>query len=227
MPTAVNSPAAMSPSESPGRTGRPPGSPVMLMTPPMPCTTMSSAGRSRSGPVCPKPDVAAYTRRGLRACSTSQPRPRRSIVPGVKFSMTTSACSTARRNRSLPSAVCRSMAMLRLPRLMLKKYALSPSTCGPVVRATSPHGGRSTFTTSAPRSHSTMLANGPESTHVRSRIVTSDSGPVMALAPDYVRAVSGHSGWYAVRRSRGSGAGRRGCRPHERSLSWGRLGEGS
>ncbi len=82
--------------------------------------------------------------------------------------------------------------MLFLPRLMLKKYALSPSTCGPVVRATSPQGGRSTFTTSAPRSHSTMLAKGPDSTHVRSRIVTSDSGPGMAVTPNY-RRETGHT----------------------------------
>ena len=59
MPMAVYSPAAMSPREMPGRTGGPSGSPVMLMMPPIPWTTMSSAGRSRSGPVCPKPDVAA------------------------------------------------------------------------------------------------------------------------------------------------------------------------
>ncbi len=41
MPTAVNSPAAMSPMEVPTRVGSPPGQPVTLMMPPIACTTMS------------------------------------------------------------------------------------------------------------------------------------------------------------------------------------------
>ncbi len=40
-PIAVKSPAAMSPSDVPTRVGGPPGWPVRLMMPPMPCTTMS------------------------------------------------------------------------------------------------------------------------------------------------------------------------------------------
>jgi rubredoxin len=50
-----------------------------------------------------------------------QPSPRRAIVPGVKFSMTTSACSTRSRKMSRPSGFARLIEMDRLPRLMLKK----------------------------------------------------------------------------------------------------------
>ena len=59
--------------------------------------------------------------RGFMEESTSYPSPSRPIVPGVKFSMTTSAFSTSRRKRSFPSAERRSIEMLRFPRLMLKK----------------------------------------------------------------------------------------------------------
>ena len=59
MPMAVNSPAVTSPIDVPTRVGGPPGWPVMLMTPPIACTTMSYAGRVASGPVWPKPDTAA------------------------------------------------------------------------------------------------------------------------------------------------------------------------
>ena len=59
MPIAVNSPAVTSPIDVPTRVGGPPGWPVMLMTPPIACTTMSYAGRVASGPVWPKPDTAA------------------------------------------------------------------------------------------------------------------------------------------------------------------------
>ena len=41
MPMAVNRPAVMSPIDVPTRVGGPPGWPVMLMMPPIACTTMS------------------------------------------------------------------------------------------------------------------------------------------------------------------------------------------
>ena len=61
----------MSPYETPGRTGSPPGSPVIDITPPMPCTMMSTAGYSRYGPVCPNPEVLAKMSRGFRSRSVS------------------------------------------------------------------------------------------------------------------------------------------------------------
>ena len=167
----------MSPIEVPGRAGGSSGYPVMLITPPIPCTMMSSAGRSRQGPVCPNPDVDANIRRGLRLSSASGPIPSLSITPGVKFSITTSAWSTSLRNRSRPSSDRRSIEMLRFPRLTDWKYIDSLLTNGPVVRATSPCGGRSTLTTSAPRSQRIIAAYGPASTQVRSRIRIPASGP--------------------------------------------------
>jgi hypothetical protein len=50
MSTAANSPAAMSPIETPTRTGSPPSGPVMLMRPLIACTMTSYAGRGLSGP---------------------------------------------------------------------------------------------------------------------------------------------------------------------------------
>ena len=59
---------------------------------------------------------------------------------------------------------------------------LSCSTNGPVVRATSPCGGRSSLITSAPRSDSTIDAYGPDKTQVRSNTFTPSSAPLM-VAP--------------------------------------------
>ena len=118
---AANSAAVISPMLAPGRTGPPPGSPVMLSMPPMPCTMMSSAGRCAYGPLCPKPEMEQTTSRGFRARSVASPRPSRSIVPGLKFSMSTSERSASRSRSSRPSGLPMSIAMLRLPRLMLMK----------------------------------------------------------------------------------------------------------
>ena len=59
IPTAVKSPAAMSPIDVPTRVGGEPGCPVTLMRPPMPCATKTKAPRYAYGPVWPNPDVAA------------------------------------------------------------------------------------------------------------------------------------------------------------------------
>ncbi len=68
-----------------------------------------------------KPEMLARMTLGFRVASASYPIPSLSSVPGVKFSMTTSACSTSRRNSSFPSADCRSIATLLFPRLIEKK----------------------------------------------------------------------------------------------------------
>ncbi len=54
--------------------------------------------RARYGPVCPYPEIDPTIRRGLRARSTSQPKPSLSSTPGRKFSTTISARSTNARN---------------------------------------------------------------------------------------------------------------------------------
>ena len=75
-------PALRSAIEVPILTGSPAGSPVTANRPAAACTTVSYAGRTRQGPVCPKPETEAYTSRGLRAASVSKPSPSRSITPG-------------------------------------------------------------------------------------------------------------------------------------------------
>ena len=115
------SPPAMSPSEVPGLIGGPPGSPVSERIPPAPCTTTSRAGRVLIGPVCPNPEIEAKISRGLIADNTSYPSPRLAIVPGVKFSTSTSNSGTSCLNSSRPSSCLRSSEMLRLPRFTLKK----------------------------------------------------------------------------------------------------------
>jgi hypothetical protein len=79
------------------------------------------------------------------------------MVPGLKFSLTTSAVATRRSAASRPSGFCRFSAMLFLLRLnSAKKPAPEPSS----LRVLSPSTG-STLMTSAPRSASTMPQVGP------------------------------------------------------------------
>ena len=52
---------------------------------------------------------------GFTAASSAYPRPNLSMVPGLKFSATTSKFGTMRRNSARPSGDFRSMAMLCLP----------------------------------------------------------------------------------------------------------------
>src|SRR5437660_7609280 len=86
------------------------------------------------------------------------------MVPGLRFSATTSNRGTRRRNSSRPPAVFRSMATLRLPRLLRRKVAPTSRPSGSAMagcepRPDSPSGG-STFTTSAPRRASSCVAYG-------------------------------------------------------------------
>ena len=79
------------------------------------------------------------------------------MVPGLKFSATTSAVAQRRRAVSAPCALCRSMPMLFLLRLNIgKKPAPAPSSR----RVRSPSIG-SILMTSAPMSASTMPQVGP------------------------------------------------------------------
>jgi hypothetical protein len=114
-------PADRSAIEVPIFAGSPSGSPVTANSPAAACTTVSYAGLDRHGPVCPKPDIDAYTSRGLRAESASQPRPRRSITPGRKFSISTSARSASRSTTARSSDDLRSSAIDSLPRLIRAK----------------------------------------------------------------------------------------------------------
>src|SRR5213594_1724450 len=121
-----------------------------------------------------------YTSRGLRRLSALKPRPSRSIVPGRKFSTTTSLLRARVRRISRPSRALRLSVTLFLPRLTDMKYVASPATNGGHFRVSSPLPGSSTLTTSAPMSASIMVQNGPASTRVRSSTRTPSSGLVRA-----------------------------------------------
>src|ERR671935_1008525 len=111
--------------------------------------------------------------------------PRRAAVPGRKFSITTSAPTQRSSTRASPSGCLRSIATLRLLRLTARKYAASPPAYGgPQVRVSSPSPGRSTLTTSAPRSASTIVAYGPARTRERSTTRTPSRGAATGLADD-------------------------------------------
>src|SRR5919204_5246388 len=111
--------------------------------------------------------------------------PRRAAPPGRKFSSTTSARAQSSSTSSRPSGCLRSIATLRLLRLTARKYAASPpANGGPHARVSSPSPGRSTLTTSAPRSASTIVAYGPASTRDRSTTRSPTSGAPPPLPDD-------------------------------------------
>ena len=100
-------------------------------------------------------------------------------APGRKFSITMSARSARRRTSATPSGSWRSMQIERLPRFAQRKYVDSPSTKGgPQLRVGSPPPGRSTLTTSAPRSASIIEQYGPARMRERSRTRTPSSGGI-------------------------------------------------
>ena len=79
---AAASPVASSVRAIGGSSGWPSGSPLIADSPDIASAIVANPGRSAYGPSWPKPDTRVTTRRGLRACSTSGPRPRRSSAPG-------------------------------------------------------------------------------------------------------------------------------------------------
>src|SRR6185312_3764182 len=98
------------------------------------------------------------------------------MVPGRKFSTTTSAEASRRRRISCPSGAFRSRVRLFLLRLTDRKYVASPCTNGGQPRVSSPLPGSSTLMTSAPMSPRDMVQKGPASTRVMSITRTPWSG---------------------------------------------------
>src|SRR6266571_7464676 len=96
------------------------------------------------------------------------------MMPGRKFSQTTSACRTRSYRTSRPRSRDTSSAIDFLFRLMARKYADSPSgrNGGPIMRIGSPPSGSSILITSAPRSASSIEPYGPASMRERSRTRT-------------------------------------------------------
>src|SRR6185436_6154190 len=111
------------------------------------------------------------------------PRPKRSIVPGRKFWTSTSACPTSFLRTSMPALLLMSMASDRLPRLdEINSAENSPplSMGARLRRVMSPEIG-SILMTSAPWSARNIVANGPDTTPVKSRTRTPARGPGIVL----------------------------------------------
>src|SRR5262245_19223479 len=90
------------------------------------------------------------------------------MVPGRKFSRTTSARAIRRRRMACPSGAFMFRVRLFLLRLTDMKYVASPPAKGGQPRVSSPLPGSSTLITSAPMSPSDMAQKGPARTRVRS-----------------------------------------------------------
>src|SRR6266700_3015925 len=90
------------------------------------------------------------------------------MVPGLKFSSTTSALATSLRRMACPSGAFMLRVRLFLLRLTERKYVASPPAKGGQPRVSSPLPGSSTLMTSAPMSPSDIEQNGPARTRVKS-----------------------------------------------------------
>src|SRR5712691_11886753 len=90
------------------------------------------------------------------------------MVPGRKFSSTTSALATSFFSMACPSGAFMLRVRLFLLRLTERKYVASPSAKGGQPRVSSPLPGSSTLMISAPMSPSDIKQNGPARTRVRS-----------------------------------------------------------
>ena len=151
---APTSPVTSSVSAMAGSKGCPSASPLTAAKPDIDSAIDAKPGRCAYGPVCPKPLTRVSTKEGLMARSSSGPRPRRSRVPGRKFSTTTWASFTRSKNKALSSAFLKSSAMVRLLRLAIFHHRPTPSrgSFQAMLRKLSPVSGRSTLMTSAPKS---------------------------------------------------------------------------
>src|SRR5215470_17418317 len=105
------------------------------------------------------------------------------MVPGRKFSSTTSAFAIRRRRMAWPSGAFMLRVRLFLLRFTDMKYVASPPEKGGQPRVSSPLPGSSTLMTSAPMSPSDMEQNGPASTRVRSMTRMPASGGRGAFLP--------------------------------------------
>src|SRR5712664_4834595 len=101
------------------------------------------------------------------------------MVPGLKFSRTTSALATSLRRMACPSGAFMLRVRLFLLRLTERKYVASPPENGGQLRVSSPLPGSSTLMTSAPMSPSIIAQKGPARTRVRSRTRIPASGALL------------------------------------------------
>ena len=151
---AATRPVTSSVSANGGSIGSPPGTPVIDASPDIASAIDANPGRCAYGPSWPKPLTRVMMSFGLRACNTSGAKPKRSKIPGRKFSTNTSASSMSRRNTSRSDSFFRSSATVRLLRFTSLHHRPSPSAGSrqPMLRKLSPPSGRSILMTSAPKS---------------------------------------------------------------------------
>src|SRR5260370_31229224 len=106
------------------------------------------------------------------------------MVPGLKFSRTTSALATSLRRMACPSGAFILRVRLFLLRLTERKYVASPPEKGGQPRVSSPLPGSSTLMISAPMSPRIIEQNGPASTRVRARTrIPASGGLLFPLSP--------------------------------------------
>src|SRR3954469_247465 len=138
----------------------------------------ANPGRARSRPVCRYPVTRAETAFGFFAWTSSGPSPHFSIVPGRKFSSTTSADSHRRIAIAWPSAARRLSVTERLLRARIDHHSeWSLWRRRPQSRIASPEPGASILTTSAPKSPSSVPTYGPASSWPNSIARSPVSGP--------------------------------------------------
>ena len=141
------------------------------MAPAIACATRS-VPRMSSVECGPNDESVQVTIIGLSLLSCECARPSRSATPGLKFIIAASAVGTSSRRARWPASDLRSRVMLRLLRLIAWKYSdVPPMKCGGISRVLSPVGG-SILMTSAPRSASICVLNGPARAWVKSRMRT-------------------------------------------------------
>jgi len=116
LPRAAKIAATPSASVVEGNTGGPSGNPFRLAKPLIASATVPKPGRSRIGPVCPKPLMRSRERLAPAASSSAGPIFQRSSVPGRKFSIRTSKSLISDRNIARPRGDERLRVMLVLPR---------------------------------------------------------------------------------------------------------------
>ena len=180
-----------------GSVGAPSGSPLMLAKPDIASAIDAKPGRSRYGPVWPKPVTRVITSFGLAARSVSGASPSASSFPGRKFSTRTSAVSSNLRRTEIPSSDFRSRAIVRFPRPAIFQNNVTPSDGSrhPMSRTVSPVPGRSTLMTSAPKSASCRAHPGPASTVEISMTRRSDRGGFGTR-----QTLTAEAKWWATRR---------------------------
>ena len=137
-----------------GRSGARPSSPLIAARPLIDSAIEANPARCAYGPVCPKPVTRTITSFGFRARRTSGPKPRRSKMPGRKFSTNTCASSSSDSKSAESASSLRSSAMVRLLRFTIFHHSPVPSRGSrhAILRSESPVSGRSTLMTSAPKS---------------------------------------------------------------------------